>query len=337
MVKPKVYVTRILPPPGLEILKKYCDIEVYPEKFKAPPKDVIIEHVRDKDALLCLLTDKIDKDVIESAPNLRVISTCSAGFDHIDLETATKRGIYVTNTPGVLTEAVADFTWALILAIARRIIEADKTVREGRWNIPWSPEYMLGSAIHGKVLGIVGMGKIGTAVARRSIGFNMKVIYYSRTRKTDIERELNAKYVSLEELLKTADIISLHVPLTKETYHLIGERELKMMKKTAFLINTARGAVVDEKVLVRALKEKWIAGAALDVFEKEPVDPNNPLLKLENVVLAPHIGSATWEARSKMAEISAINLINVLMGKEPLYFVNPEVKKIRPLEKVKMI
>jgi len=337
VVRPKVYVTRILPPPGLEILKKYCDIEVYPEKFKAPPKDVIIEHVKDKDALLCLLTDKIDKEVIESAPNLRVISTCSAGFDHIDLETATKRGIYVTNTPGVLTEAVADFTWALILAIARRMIEADKTVREGRWNVPWSPEYMLGSAVHRKILGIVGMGKIGTAVARRSIGFDMKVIYYSRTRKPDIEKELNAKYVSLEELLKTADIVSLHVPLTKETYHLIGERELKMMKKTAFLINTARGAVVDEKVLVKALKEKWIAGAALDVFEKEPVDPNNPLLKLENVVLAPHIGSATWEARSKMAEISAINLINVLMGKEPPYFVNPEVKKIRPLEKVKMI
>ncbi|MEM3545599.1 MAG: glyoxylate reductase [Candidatus Bathyarchaeia archaeon] len=337
MVKPRVFVTRILPSPALDILREYCEVEVNP-RDEPPSKEDLINRVKDKHALLCLLTDSIDSEVISAALDLRVISTYSVGYDHIDVEEATRRGIYVTNTPGVLTDAVADFTWALLLGAARRIVEADNYVRSGRWKIAWSPMLLLGCSVYGKTLGIIGLGRIGMAVAERAKGFNMKVMYYDVQRPPlDVEKRLNVEYKSLEELLRESDFVTIHVPLTKETYHLISERELRLMKKSAFLINTARGAVVDTRALARALGEGWIAGAALDVFEKEPIEEDNPLLKLSNIVLAPHIASATVEARSKMAEIAALNIVSVLRGEMPPYLVNLDVLNVKPLKAVKMI
>ena len=337
MVKPKVYITRMLPPPALDILREYCEVEANPRE-EPPSKNELISRLKDKHALLCLLTDKIDAEIMDAAPNIRVISTYSVGYDHIDVEEATKRGIYVTNTPGVLTDAVADFTLALMLAIARRVAEADSYVKSGGWRVAWSPTLFLGYSVYGRTLGIVGLGRIGIAVAERARGFNMQVIYYDVQRPPlEVERRLNAEYKPLEELLRESDFVTLHVPLTRETYHLIGERELRLMKKTAFLINTSRGPVVDTRALAKALEDGWIAGAALDVFEKEPIEKHNPLLKLPNVVLTPHIASATVEARSKMAEIAALNIISVLKGERPQYLVNLNVLNVKPLEKVRMI
>jgi len=327
MAKPKVFVTREIPEKGLNMILERFDAKVWKE-YTPPPKEVIIEEAKDVDALVTLLTDKIDKEVLNAAKNLKIIAQYAVGYDNIDIEECTRRGIYVTNTPEVLTESTADFTWALILAVARRVVEADKFVRTGEWEktrTGWHPKMLLGTDIHGKTLGIIGLGRIGTAVARRAKGFNMKIIYYSRSRKEDVEKELGLKFVDLDTLLREADFVSIHVPLTEETYHLVGERELKLMKNTAFLINTSRGKVVDEKALYKALKEGWIAGAALDVFEEEPTPVNNPLLKLENVIVAPHIASATHETRSKMAEMVAQNLIAFFEGKVPPNLVNPEV------------
>ena len=329
MVKPKVFVTREIPEKGLNIILERFDAKVWRE-YTPPPKEVIIEEAKDVDALVTLLTDKIDKEVLDVAKNLKIIAQYAVGYDNIDVEECTRRGIYVTNTPEVLTEATADFTWALILAVARRVVEADKFVRSGGWEksrTGWHPKMLLGTDIHGKTLGIIGLGRIGTAVARRAKGFNMKIIYYSRSRKENIEKELGLKFVDFDTLLREADFVSIHVPLTEETYHMIGERELKLMKNTAFLINTSRGKVIDEKALYKALKEKWIAGAALDVFEEEPTPANNPLLELENIVVAPHIASATHETRLRMAEMVAQNLIAYFEGKIPPNLVNPEVLK----------
>ena len=337
MSKPKVYVTRIIPEPGLEILKKYVDIELHESKEWPPSREELLEKIKDKDGLLCLLTDKIDAEVMDAAPNLKVISTYSVGYDHIDIEAATKRGIYVTHTPGVLTDAVAEFTVGLLLAVTRRVLEADRTIRANEWNKPWNPFFLTGPELKGKTLGIIGFGRIGVAVAKKVQGFEMNVIYYDVYRKEDVEKELGVKYVDLETLLKTSDFVSLHVPLMKETYHMIDEKELKMMKPTAYLINTARGAVINTDALIKALEEGWIAGAALDVFEQEPLPPNHPLTKFKNVVLAPHIASATIEARQRMAELAANNLVAVLKGEMPPALVNKDVLKVRPLEKVKMI
>ena len=332
MGRAKVFVTRRLFDEAISLIEEYADVEVYDSEEEPAPYDLILEKVRDIDGLLCLLTDKIDARVIEAGERLKVISNYAVGYDNIDVEAATKRGIYVTNTPGVLTETTADLAWAILMAIARRVVEADKYVRAGRWVHAWGPKMMLGSDVHGKTLGIVGLGRIGSAVARRAKGFNMRVIYYDVVRREDLEGELDLEYKPLEELLKEADYITLHVPLTKDTYHLIGERELNMMKPTAYLINTSRGAVVDQRALYRALKERRIAGAALDVFEREPIDPDDPLLELDNVVLTPHIGSASVETRKKMAMMAAENLVSVLRGVEPPNLVNPEVRKIRPLK-----
>ena len=332
MGRAKVFVTRRLFDEAISLIEEYADVEVYDSEEEPAPYDLILEKVRDIDGLLCLLTDKIDARVIEAGERLKVISNYAVGYDNIDVEAATKRGIYVTNTPGVLTETTADLAWAILMAIARRVVEADKYVRAGRWVHAWGPKMMLGSDVHGKTLGIVGLGRIGSAVARRAKGFNMRVIYYDVVRREDLEGELGLEYKPLEELLREADYITLHVPLTKDTYHLIGERELNMMKPTAYLINTSRGAVIDQRALYRALKERRIAGAALDVFEKEPIDQDDPLLELDNVVLTPHIGSASVETRKKMAIMAAENLVSVLKGVEPPNLVNPEVRKIRPLK-----
>jgi glyoxylate reductase len=327
-MKPSLFMTREIPKRGLDIIRENFDVDLWPDE--APPsKEEIIRRIKDKQALVSLLTDPIDEEVINSAPNLRIIAQYAVGFDNIDLKAATKRGIYVTNTPEVLTETTADFAFALMLAVARRVVEADKYVRNGKWKVAWHPLMMLGEDVHGRTLGIVGLGRIGCAVARRAKGFDMKILYYDVIRREDLERELGIKYVDLETLLRESDFVTIHTPLTPETYHLIGEKQLRMMKKTAFLINTSRGKVVDQKALYKALKEGWIAGAALDVFEQEPISMDDPLLELENVVLAPHIASATHETRSKMAEIVAENLLAFKRGEVPPTLVNKDVLNVR--------
>jgi glyoxylate reductase len=332
-MKPKVFVTREIPEIGLKMIKEYYEVEVW-DRYTAPPREVLLEKVRNVDALVTLLTDKIDKEVLDNAPRLRIIAQYAVGYDNIDVDYATAKGVYVTNTPGVLTDATADFTWALLLAAARRVVEADRFVRSGeywRTGTGWHPLMMLGYQVSGKTLGIIGMGRIGQAVARRAKGFGMRILYYDVFRlPEEQEKELGVQYVDLETLLRESDFVSIHVPLTKETYHMIGERELKMMKKTAVLVNTARGAVIDTDALVKALKEKWIAAAGLDVFEQEPLPPDHPLTKLDNVVLAPHIASATYETRAAMAELVARNLIAFYKGEVPPTLVNKEVVKVRP-------
>lgn len=311
----KVFVTRKILEEGLNMLRERYDVEVS-DYDGIIPREMLLEKVKGADALLSLLTDNIDAEVMDAAgPNLKIIANYAVGYNNIDVEEATKRGIMVTNTPGVLTETTADFAWTLLMAIARRIVEADKFVREGKFR-GWEPMLLLGTDVFGATLGIVGFGRIGQAMARRALGFNMRVLYYDNSRIDEqIEKELKATFVDLPTLLRESDFVTLHVPLTKQTHHLIGEKELKMMKKDAYLINTARGPVVDEKALVKALKEGWIKGAALDVFENEPeIEPE--LLKLDNVVLAPHIASASYATRSKMSVMVAENIIKALNGEE---------------------
>ncbi|RKZ00403.1 MAG: D-glycerate dehydrogenase [Candidatus Hydrothermota bacterium] len=324
----KVFVTREIPKIGLELLEK-AGFEINLRGNELPPtKDELVEGVKDADALLCLLTDKISRDVLEAGKNLKIVSNYAVGYDNIDVDAATELGIIVTNTPGVLTDATAELAWALLFAVARRIVEADKFTRAGKFK-GWHPTLLLGFELKGKTLGIIGAGRIGTAMALKSKGFKMKVLYFSRHRNERLERELGAKMVSLDELLKESDFVSLHVPLTSETFHLIGERELNLMKPTAILINTSRGAVVDEQALIKALQNRRIAGAGLDVFENEPEVPDE-LKKLENVVITPHIGSATHNARESMALMAAQAIVDVLNGRIPQNVVNPEVlKKLR--------
>ncbi len=314
-----VFVTRRIPEPGLELLRNECQIEVNPHD-RVLTREELLGFVKGRSGLLTLLTDKIDSAVMDATGSqLKVISNYAVGYDNIDLKEAKSRGIVVTNTPGVLTETTADLTWALIMAIARRIVEGDAFTRAGKYKA-WDPLLLLGGDIFGKTLGFIGFGRIGQAVARRAKGFNMKLLVY-HPKKSGVVPDFDARYVSLSDLLKESDFVSIHAPLTQETRHLIGGKELRSMKSTAYLTNTARGPIVDEAALAKALKDKWIAGAALDVYEEEPkIHPG--LLDLSNVILAPHIGSASLETRTKMALIAAENLLAVLKGKEPLHRVN---------------
>jgi glyoxylate reductase len=332
MPKPKIYVTRKLPERGLQIIRKHFDMEVWPE-YAPPPKKTIIEKAKNVDALATLLSDKIDAEVFNAAPKLKIVSQLAVGFDNIDIPEATKRGIYVTNTPEVLTDTTADFAWALLMALARRVIEADKYVRTGQWKVGWHPDMMTGRDIYNATIGVVGAGRIGYAVAKRATGFSMKILFYDVVPRPEIEKDFGAKKVDLDTLLKESDFVSIHVPLMKETQHLINEQKLKLMKKTAYLINNSRGPVVDEKALYKALKEGWIAGAGLDVFEQEPTPADNPLLKLDNVAVAPHISSASIETRSKMGEMVAENLVAFFEGKKPPNLLNADVMKVRQLSK----
>jgi len=332
MSKPKVYVTRELPERGLKIIMEHFDAEVWTE-YAPPPKKVIIDKAKNVDALATLLSDNIDAEVFDVAPKLSIVAQMAVGFDNIDVKEATKRGIYVTNTPEVLTDTTADFAWALLMAVARRIVEADKYVRAGRWKVGWHPGMLQGRDIHGATIGIVGAGRIGFAVARRAKGFGMKILFYDVVPRPEMEKELDAKSVDLNTLFREADFVSIHVPLMKETYHLVNAEKLKLMKKTAYLINNSRGPVVDEKALYEALKDGKIAGAGLDVFEQEPAPMDSPLLKLDNVVVAPHISSASYETRSRMAEMTAENLVSFFEGRKPPNLVNPDVMKVRPLTK----
>ena len=328
MSKQKVYVTREIPDSGLKMIREHFDAEVWPE-YGPPPQEVIIEKVGNVDAIVSLLSDKIDAEVFGAARKLKIVAQMAVGFDNIDVKLATKIGIHVTNTPEVLTETTADFAWALLMAVARRVVEADRYVRTGKWKVSWHPSMLLGRDIHGATMGIVGAGRIGSAVAKRAKGFNMKILYYDVVPRPGLEKELGAKNVDLDTLFKESDFISVHVPLTNQTHHMINEEKLRLMKKTAHLINNSRGAVIDETALCRALKEEWIAGAGLDVYEREPTQLNNPLLKFDNVVLAPHISSSSHETRSRMAKMVAENLIAFFEGTTPPNLVNPEVLKIR--------
>jgi len=327
-LKPKVYVTREIPERGLKMIKERFDADVWPE-YGPPPKEVIVEKVGNVDAVVSLLSDEIDAEVFGAARKLKVVAQMAVGFDNIDVKLATKRGIYVTNTPEVLTETTADFAWALLMAVARCVVEADRYVRTGKWKVSWHPTMLLGRDVHGATIGIVGAGRIGSSVAKRAKGFNMKILYYDVVPRPEVEKELGAKNVDLDTLFKESDFISVHVPLAKQTYHMINTEKLRLMKKTAYLINNSRGSVIDEKALYRALKEEWIAGAGLDVFEREPTQLDNPLLMLDNVVVAPHISSSSHETRSRMAEMVAENLIAFFEGTIPPNLVNPEVLKIR--------
>jgi len=320
----KVYVTRRIPEIGIGMLEKEGFEVSVRRSVEIPTKKELLVAAADSNALLCLLTDQVDSKIIEAARNLTVISNYAVGYDNIDVAAATKRGIMVTNTPGVLTETTADMAWALLMALARRVVEGDAYTRKGLFK-RWEPRLLLGCDVHGKTLGIIGLGRIGRAVASRAKGFKMKVVYTSRHRAPpEVEEELQAEYVDLPALLEVSDFISIHTPLTPETHHMIGAREIEMMKPSCYLVNTSRGPVVDEQALAKALVEGRIAGAALDVFEHEPkVTPE--LMKLANVVLTPHLGSASVETRGKMSEMAARNIIDALQGRRPPNLVNPEV------------
>jgi glyoxylate reductase len=331
--KPKVYVTRMLPERALTRMGEAFDLEVWQE-YAPPPKQVLLEKAEEADALVTMLSDKIDKEILDASPKLKIVAQLAVGFDNINVQEATRRGIYVTNTPEVLTETTADFAWTLLMAVARRVVEADRYVRAGRWNVAWHPSMFVGRDIYGATIGIVGAGRIGQAVAQRAKGFNMKILYCNPSRRPELEKNLDAKPTELNELLRESDYVSIHVPLNKQTTHLINAEKLQLMKKTAYLINNSRGAVVDEKALFEALKAGRIAGAALDVFEHEPTSSTNPLLKLDNVVVAPHISSASIETRARMAEMVMENLLSFFRGEKPPNLVNSEVLKSSPLMKL---
>lgn len=323
MAKPRVYVTRLLPEAGLNIVRAFAETTVW-EGEVPPPKDEIIRQVADADGLLALLTDRIDAEVMNAGKRLRVISNYAVGFDNIDVPAATARGILVCNTPGVLTETTADLAWALLMAGARYIAHAHAYVQQRKWK-SWQPQLFLGYDVYGATIGIIGAGRIGQAVARRARGFSMRILYFDAERKPNLEKEVGAKYVDLETLLRESDFVTLHVPLTPETRNLINAERLALMKPTAVLVNTARGLAVDENALYDALRNRRIAAAALDVTAVEPIPPDSPLLGLDNCTIVPHIGSASFATRTKMAIMAAENLVAALKGERPAHVVNPEV------------
>lgn len=323
MARPKVYVTRRVPEIGLTMLREHCDVRQW-DSDEVCPRDVLLREVADVDGLFCLLTDKINDELLDRAPKLKVVANMAVGFDNLDVAALTRRGIVGANTPGVLTETTADFTWALLMAIARRVTEGERYVHAGKWKT-WGPLLLLGHDVHHATLGIIGMGRIGFEVAKRAFGFDMRVLYYDVNRRQDLEAKLPIQYVPMETVIREADFLTLHVDLNPNTYHLISTEQLRSMKPTAYLINAARGPVVDPKALYQALKEGWIAGAALDVTEPEPIPMDDPLLTLENCLIVPHIASATVATRNAMAKLTAENILAVLQGKRPPTPVNPEV------------
>ncbi len=311
----KIFVTGKIPEKGLKILKKDYKVEIF-SKDRPITKDEIIQYANDADAIITLLRDKIDKEVIDNLKNCKIIANYAVGYNNIDIKYANSKGIIVTNTPDILTETTAELAWALLFAVARRVVEADKFVREGKFK-GWESDLFLGADVYGKTLGVIGSGRIATAFAEKAKAFNMKILYFSRHKNLKFESITGAEYCSLETLLKKSDFISLHIPLNDQSHHLLTKKEFDLMKNTAFIVNTARGAVIKEDDLLQALKDKIIAGAGLDVFEFEP-KVTEGLKTLDNVVITPHIGSASTETRDKMSELVAHNIINVFNNIEPL-------------------
>lgn len=323
MSKPKVFVTRIIPDKGLDLVRDFCDADVWEDELP-PPREEILKRVQGMDGLLCLLTDKVDGEAMDAAgAQLKVVSNYAVGFDNVDVGAATARKIPVGNTPGALTDATADFAFALLMCAGRRVVEGDRFVRAGKWRT-WGPMLLLGNEIKGATLGLVGFGRIGKAMAKRALGFEMRVIFYDPG-KEDNDPELNARRVDFETLLAESDFVSLHTPLTPDTHHLIDAEALSRMKPTATLVNTSRGPVVDMDALYEALRDKRIFAAGLDVTDPEPLPPDHPLLSLENLVIAPHIASASVTARGNMARMAAQNLIAGLKGERLPNCVNPQV------------
>jgi glyoxylate reductase len=320
----RVFVAYPIPESGLKLLEGF-DVGVW-GKESIPTKQELIDGAEGCDAVITLLAMRVDDDLLARLPKLKLVAQYAVGYDNVDVAACTRRGITVSNTPGVLTETTADMAWALLMAAARRIGEGDKLVRNGGWRVAWAPLFMQGVDVFGKTLGIVGMGRIGLAVAKRAQGFGMKILYYSPDANAEADA-LGAKQASLDFLLKHSDFVSIHCALTDETRGLIGERELALMKPTAVLVNTARGAIVDEKALAHALKKHALFAAGLDVFEKEPLPADSPLLKLDNVVLAPHAASSSRETRDAMAVIAAQNVIDFFEGRKPRSIVNPDAWK----------
>ncbi len=313
--KPRVYVTRIMPSQGLDLIRSECDATIW-EGELPPPHETLEREARDKDGLVSLLTDRVDAALLQACPKLRVVSNFAVGFDNLDIPAATRLGVLVGNTPGVLTETTADFAFALLMAAARRIVEGEDYVRAGKWKT-WGPLLLLGADIHHATLGLVGLGRIGTEMAKRARGFDMRVLYYDVIRRQELEAEHQIEFRPLDDLLAASDFVSIHTPLTPETHHLMNRERFAKMKPGAIMINTSRGPVVDTDALVAALRQGVIAGAALDVTEPEPLPADHPLVTMPNCIVVPHIASASAVTRGKMAEIAARNLIAGLRG-EPL-------------------
>ncbi|WP_026671558.1 2-hydroxyacid dehydrogenase [Alkalihalobacterium bogoriense] len=324
-MKKRIYITRKIPGEIKSLLEQDFTVDMWHEEHIPIPKNILKEKITQCDGLFCLLTEEIDAKLIEHAKSLKVISNMAVGFNNIDVETATKYGIAVTNTPGVLTETTADLTFALLMATARRIPEAEQYLRSGKWET-WSPMLLTGQDIWGATLGLIGLGRIGTAVVKRAKGFGMNVMYTSRTQKPEVEEQLDITYKRLEDLLQQSDFICVMTPYTKETENLISTEQFNLMKKNAILINTARGGIVNEQALVEAIQTKKIWGAGLDVFASEPISKDDRLLQLPNVVTLPHIGSASIQTRMRMAKLAAENIKKVLLGEDCDYILNPDFK-----------
>jgi lactate dehydrogenase-like 2-hydroxyacid dehydrogenase len=321
--QPRIVVTRRPPGRALEMLEESCRVDLWDED-RAMPRDELLTAIARADGLYSMLTDAVDAALVAAAPLLRAVSQMAVGLDNVDLAAATVRGIPVGHTPGVLNETTADTVFALLLALVRRVVEGAAYVKEGRWG-PWQPDLLLGGDLHHTTLGIIGMGRIGSAVARRASGFEMRILYHNRRPDPDLEREVGAEYVGFEDLLAESDHVVVMAPLTDETYHLIDRRAMGLMKPTATLVNGSRGGLVDPAALEEALREGRIAGAALDVTEPEPIPADHPLLDLENCLIIPHLGSASVATRGAMAELAAENLIAALAGRPMPACANPEV------------
>ena len=327
MTKPKILSTRPLFPAARAVLEQHFEVEYW-----APPERItreeLLKRVADKDGLVCLLTEKVNEELLARAPKLRIAATVSVGYDNIDVEACTRRKVAATHTPGVLDDTTADFAWTLLMAIGRRLLEGDAWMRSGTWP-GWDLDQLVGGDVWGKTLGVLGFGRIGRGVARRALGFNMRVIYSDAVRAHElVERELHAEFVDRDTLFRESDFISLHVPLLPETRHLISRENLGKMKRTAYLVNTSRGPVVDEEALAEALENKTIAGAALDVYEREPL-VHPALLPRRDVILAPHIASASLDTRTKMAVMAANNVVALFEGRRPPNALNADALGLR--------
>jgi glyoxylate reductase len=320
-MKPYIYLTRKLPADAVKKLAEQFDVHMWEREDTAVPQEILLSEAEKADALLTVVSDPVTEEVLQAGKNLKVVANMAVGYDNINVEAATKKGIYICNTPDVLTETTADLTFALLLASARRVVEAAQFLKDGKWQ-SWSPFLLAGHDVHHKTIGICGMGGIGEAVARRAKGFGMEILYHNRSRKPEAEKELGAQYCSFDELVEQSDFLVAMTPLTPETKHKFNADVFKKMKSTAIFINASRGAVADEEALFDALKDKEIAGAGLDVFAEEPISPEHPLLQWENVTALPHIGSATIETRKKMIGICVDNIERILTGQKPKTLVN---------------